>query len=223
MRAFLALLAVLTTISALPALAQTPAVPAVPSSGSDRRLAITLLGGASAVEQVGGYAGGELDLRLRGRFSLLGQGVWVQDVVSRRQLDAAARIATFLQATQGAASQGTVDAPAVYAGGGLRIALKQTGGVRPYVDVTAGMARVTLRPFFTVAGGNVTSVLPQFGVTLGSDVTGTVTKPAFSAGFGLRLPRGRWHIDLGVRAISIQTPGQTTTVAMGGGGLGIKF
>ena len=40
-------------------------------------------------------------------------------------------------------------------------------------------------------GSNVTSTLPQYGVTLGSDLTGTLTEPAVSAGFGVRTSQTR--------------------------------
>ena len=45
----------------------------------------------------------------------------LQDVVTRRRLDVATTIATYLHSTQGATVSSSVKAPAFYTGGGVRI------------------------------------------------------------------------------------------------------
>jgi hypothetical protein len=205
-----------------------PAAPAQPpmssNTAADSRLFLRGIGGAGAVQKAGGLAGGEINYRLTERLAVVGEGVWMQDLVSRRRLDTAARIATFLQTTQGAGATGTVTAPGFYGGGGVRFMLLTKGKYRPYVTFTGGMARIALQPSFQLSGGDITANLPLYGVTLGTDLTGEVTKPAFAGTFGVRIPWGTTRfIDGEVGVINIMTSGQAIHAKRLSAGIGLKF
>lgn len=205
---------------AVPAAAQT-AIAAVPAN--DGRWFIGGFAGASAVQNAGGTAGGEFGLRLTHAIDVFGEGAWMQDAVTRRRLELAQSVASVLQASQGRAASGTIEAPAGYGGAAIRIALTHGGRIRPYVTAGAGMARITLKPSFILAGADVTANLPAYGVTLGRDLTGNLSKPAFTGGIGVRIPRGAWYIDGGFHVLSIQTDEQVTRVLRAGGGIGFNF
>ena len=208
-----------------PAAAQTGAgsmKPAAPPSGTTG----TYLGGITgitAVQNVGGQFGGELGHQISDRLSLFGEAVWMQDVVTRRRLDAAADVASFVQTTQGATTTGSVVAPSFYGGGGARVMLVTSGSIRPYLSGGAGVAHVVLKPEFTISGSDVSSDMAKYGVTLGNDLTGEMTKPAFRFGAGVLVPQGRWYISGEFGVTSIQTPDQTTNVIRVGVGVGVRF
>jgi hypothetical protein len=196
-----------------------PAAPPVGTSG-------TYIGGftgITAVQNVGAQFGGELGYQMSDRVSFFGEARWMQDVVTRRRLDLASSVATFVQTTQGASATGSVVAPSFYAGGGARIMLVTSGTIRPYVTGGAGVAHVVLKPQFTISGSDVSSNMTQYGVTLGSDLTGEMTKPAFQVGAGVLIPQGRWYISGEFGLTSIQTPDQTTNVLRAGVGIGTRF
>ncbi len=209
-------------LSARPAAAQVSGAAPAPAPSTGR----VLFGGeagVSAVENIGALVGGELGYHVTNQLDVLGEGFWMQDVVTRRRLDSAASVAAFLHGTQGAAASSTIKAPAFYAGGGLRYMLKSEGRVRPYLLVSAGAGWITLKPAFTLGGSNVTSTLPQYGVTLGSDLTGKLTEPAVSARFGVRMSQTRTYVDGGIRVTTIWTPNQATNVVSASAGFGFRF
>jgi hypothetical protein len=217
---FLAAVALAAVSIAYPAAAQTPAAsPASPAG----HMFIGATGGAAAVENVSGTFGGEIGVTLTDLVDVFGEGAWMADVVSRRELDDAKTIATFLQNSQGAASTGTVKAPAFYAGAAVRVMFMHSGTVHPYVTAGGGIAHIAYQPTFTLGGTDVTANLSQYGVTLGSDVTGEVTKPAFSGGFGVHVTQGRWYVDGSLRVTSIRTDQQATNVVRVIGGVGYTF
>ena len=187
------------------------------------KLSIGGAAGVGAVQNVGPTAAGTLTVRLTDRIEAIGEGVWMKDVAPRRRIETAETVAAYLQTSQGKSASGTLEIAAVFTGAGARIMLTRSGHIRPYVAVTAGVARLTLRPAFVLSGANVTTSLPQYGVTLGSDLTGETTKPAFTGGFGVLVDQGRWYIDAGGRVTSIQTEGQAIKVLRAGGGIWFKF
>jgi hypothetical protein len=190
---------------------------------ADGRMFIGGIGGASAVQKIGGMVGGELGVQVTNTVGVFAEGVWLQNVVTRRRLDVAQTVAAFLHASQGGASTSTIVAPAFYTGGAVRVEFPTHGRVHPYITGGAGVARVALRPTFTLSGADVTPNLAQYGVTLGSDLTGEVTKPAFSVGAGLRFTQARWYVDATIRLTSIHTEGQNTNVTRAGAGIGLRF
>ena len=196
-----------------------PAAPPTSASG----MYIGGVTGITAVQNVGAQLGGEFGYQMSDRLSFFGEGVWMQDVVTRRRLDLAASVATYVQTTQGASATGAVVAPSFYAGGGARVMLATSGLIRPFVSGGAGIAHVVLKPDFTVSGSDVSSNMAQYGVTLGSDLTGEMTKPAFQFGAGILVPQGRWYISGEFGVTSIQTPDQTTNVLRVGVGIGTRF
>ena len=200
------------------AAAQSPA-----KTGLLHRLEFSGIAGAAAVKNVGGTYGGELSLPWSDRITLFGEGIWMEDVVTRHRADVAEPIASALEASQGKPASGTVTAPAAYGGGGVRILLAPHHSMRPYVAFSAGAAHVAYTPVFVLAGTNVTKSLPQYGVTLGRDLTGESTNAAFSGGAGIRIPKGRWSFDIGLRVTSIRTPNGPTNVSGLRAALGLKF
>jgi len=202
-----------------PTSTQTPA-PAAATSSSGLFLGGTV--GISAVENVGALAGGELGYRITDRVDILGEGFWMQDVVTRQRLDEATSIATYLQNTQGKTASGTVKAPAFYLGGAIRYMFTD-GRVRPYVVGGGGVGWITLQPAFTLGGSDVTSSLSQYNVVLGSDLTGKLTEPAFTAGAGVRMFQSHTYFDAGFRVTSIRTADQTTNVKSASATFGFLF
>jgi hypothetical protein len=207
-------------LCALPAAAQTTVPRAAASSDGGFFIGGTI--GIGTVRKTAGLGGGELGFHLDDRTDVFGEGVAMQNVVTRERIDMAQRVGAFLQTSQGGAATGAVKAPAFYAGGGLRVMLMTEGRVRPFVTVGAGMARTALRPVFTLGGSDITARLPQYGVTLGSDLAGEQTNAAFSAGAGVRALQGRWYIDGGIRLINIRGA-QPANVIGASAGFGLNF
>lgn len=207
--------------AAVPAAAQTaPApAPAAKTTGVD----VGVFGGLSSVQNVGGLAGGQIAIRVHPMIHIVAEGAWMQDAVTRAQLNAAAGFATYLTAREGKTATVTLDAPATYGGAGLRLLVPMQGAVHPYFAAGAGMAKVVKRPAFQLAGSDITTQLSTYGVTLGSDLTGDVTKLAFTGGLGVLVDRNRLSFDVGVRVTSIQTEGQKTNVLRGQIGISYKF
>jgi len=223
-RVFPALAIIGSLVVALPVAAQTSTNSSViaATGGPPGRLFIGGIGGAGAVQNVGGVLGGELGLRVSDHIDFFGEGVWLQDVATRRRLGLASEVASILQTSQGSAASGTIVAPAVCVDAGARFTL--TGGrVRPYVVLGAGMARMTLKPTFTLAGSNVTANLTTYGVTLGSDLSGESTEPAFTGGLGVLMGQGRWYLDGGLRATRIQAVDEGITAVRGTITFGLRF
>lgn len=223
-------IAAAAVLAGAPAAGQTPARPQAPASATavataaePGRLSIGVAADAVAVQKVTGGASGQIGFHLANHLDVFGEGGWLQNVATRRRLDMAALVASALQTSQGKPASSTVEASAFYGGGGLRLLLKAHGRLQPYFTAGAGAARVVLKPAFVLAGADVTANLPQFGVTLGRDLTGERTHPAYTGGFGVQILHGRWYGDLNVRATSIQTDGQSTTVKRAGVGLGVRF
>jgi hypothetical protein len=205
---------------AAPAAAQTAA--SGTSAAPSGRLFLGAGAGVAAVQNVGGVVDGQIGYKLTSRADVIGEVSWMQDIVTRRRLNVASDVSSFLQASQGKPATSTVEAPAVYTGASLRLQLAR-GTMRPYVSVGGGVARLSLQPTFTLAGSDVTTSLPQYGVTLGSDLTGEVTKPAVTGAVGLMFDRHRWYVDGALRLTSIQTEGQATNVIRVGAGIGVRF
>jgi hypothetical protein len=213
-----------TLLVALPVAAQTAASrpPATTDAGTGARLFIGGIGGAGAVQKVGGVYGGELGFHVTDQIDVFGEGVWLQDVATRWRLGLASTVASVLQASQQSVASATIDAPAVCLDAGARFSFTE-GRVRPYVIVGAGMARMTLRPAFTLGGANITNTLPTFGVTLGRDLSGESTRPAFTGGLGVRMAQGRWYLDGGLRATRIQAVDEAITVVRATATFGLRF
>ena len=197
-------------------------VPQAPKA-ADHGISIAGQGGVAAVQNVGPSAAGMLTFRLNTFVEAIGEGVWIKDSASRRRIEAAKTIATYLQTSQGKPASGTLEIPAVVAGFGVRVMLVPPGHVRPYFVVTGGIAKLAFKPAFVLSGADVTTNLTQYGVTLGSDLTGEISKPAYGGGVGVLVDQGRWYLDGALRVTSIQTEGQPTNVLRAGGGIGIRF
>lgn len=195
--------------------------PAGPPAATGLFLAVE--GGMQAVQNIGAMAGVQLGAHLSPRLSVFAETTYLQDVVTRRRNETAAKVASFLAASQGKTASGELALPTTTIGGGVRYVLTASGAFRPYVMAQVAMARMTFQPTFTLGGADVTASLAQYGVTLGSDLSGTSTKPAFGGGFGVVNTRGPWSIDVGIRVLSIKAEGQAANVKTLSVGIGRRF
>lgn len=191
------------------AAAQTPAATPVPAPAGLQWF-VGGIGGAGSVQTVFGVVGAELGVALNDKIAVFGEGLWMGNVVTRRRLALADTVAAYLQTSQGKAATGDVVAPATYGGGGVRVLLARQQGAEIYGTFSVGAAHVALQPVFTLGGADVTTSLAQYGVTLGRDLSHEVTVAAFGGGAGVRIPRGRWYLDGGLRVTSIRTADQPT-------------
>jgi hypothetical protein len=201
----------------------TYARPAAAQTAPIRHWSLGLEGGAQGVEHIGGLGGAQLGIRLSSRLDLFGEAVYLQDIVSRRQLGAADAIAAYLTESQGQPASGDLRIPAWTAGIGLRLFLKSQGTVRVYVTGQAGAARATFIPSFALAGGDVTKTLPAYGVVAGSDLTGETTVPVAGGGLGIMVGEGAWYFDTSIRLLSVRFEGHPSNVGTVAFGIGRRF
>lgn len=209
---------------AVPAFGQTPTAPAAaaattPLAGVD----VGVIGGLSSVQNVGGLAGVQVAYRVTDKVHLVGEGVWMQDAVTRARLSGITTFGSFLSTSQGKTATATLDAPAYYGGASARFLIPMQGIVHPYAAVGGGMAKIVSRPKFTLGGADVTSSLATYGITLGTDFGGEVTKFALTGGVGLLIDKNRVSFDLGLRLTSVQTEGQKTNILRGQVGISYRF
>lgn len=218
-RAFAAGAIVVTALWAMPAAAQNaPAGPA-PVEPTLNSWYLGANTGTAVVENFGGVFSAEGGLRVWKQLDIVGEIVWVQNSVTRRELDKVGTLAKSLSDSQGVPAGSGMKAPALYGGLGGRWVLEQTGKFRPYFLVTVGGAKVTLKPSLTLQGSDVTGTAAQYGVTLGQDVIGKYNHVATEGGIGVLMGFGTWYVDLGARLLSISAD-QRTNVArlvIGGG------
>jgi len=120
----------------------------------------------------------------------------------------------------------SVREPVSFFGGGIRYAFTGYGKLEPYVLGGAGAASVKRDVKFMAGGVDITSSLgsaPYYTV-LGSDLTGTVTKPMFTAGGGVAYhATSLLRVDLGYRFGRIMTDTSGTNVSRAGIGIGVTF
>jgi hypothetical protein len=202
--------------TAAPAAAQSTAVPEGPIVNSWYLGANT---GVAVVEKFGGVVGLEGGLRVWKNLDLVGELVWVQNAVTRKQIDQVGQLATALSQTQNATASGSIDVPVKFGGLGARWVF-ESGKVRPYVIVTVGGARVNRDPSFSLNGSDITSSIGQYGVTLGEDVIGRFNQFGTSGGIGMVMGFGTWYADGGVRMLRVSGHGASANIArvvLGGG------
>lgn len=217
-----ALVGVLTLVP-LPAVAQTPARPPQQPSGPSVNLwYIGANTGVAVVEKTGGIVGGEAGFRVWKNLDLVGEIVWMQNVVTRAQIDKASTIANFLSTSQGQPATSNVEVPATYWGLGGRWVFEQVNlaHFKPYVIATFGSGYTNIKSTFTLGGADITGSLPQYGVTLGSDLAGKSYHFAVDTGGGAVYAFGSWYTDVGVRLVSIGGQDQRINVVrlvVGGG------
>src|SRR5438105_1787940 len=92
-------------LSAAPVAAQTPAAPAnrppspAPGTANGSGLFLGGIVGGGSVQNAGGLFGGELGVRVSDMVDIFGEGVWMQDVVTRRRLETANTVGAYLQSS----------------------------------------------------------------------------------------------------------------------------
>jgi hypothetical protein len=175
--------------------------------------------GVAVVEKFGGVVGLEGGLRVWKNLDLVGELVWVQNAVTRKQLDQVGQLATALSQSQNASASGSIEVPVKFGGLGARWVF-ESGRVRPYVLATVGGARVNRNPSFSLNGADVTGSISQYGVTLGEDVIGKFNQVATSGGIGMVMGFGTFYLDGGVRMLRVSGNGANANIArivIGGG------
>lgn len=208
-------------LSAVPAAAQAPA--ALTRGPSNGRLFIGGSAGVGGAGKTSALAGGEFAFHLTDRIDVFGEGLGLQDLVTRPRRALATAVGTALAASQGRAVSSSIKVPAFYGGGGIRIMFRNAGRVHPFVTVGGGMARLTLKPAFVLGGSDVTASLSQYGVTLGTDLSGTLMKPAVNGGVGVRTIHDRWYLDGGLRLTRVFTDDPRINYVGVGAGFGLRF
>jgi hypothetical protein len=201
-----------------PAAAQTGAAP------GDARWFISGGGGAAAVEKFGGAAMADAGMRrVWKNLDIVVEGAWIQNAVTRRQLDRAGLLANVIGQSQGGDASGDIDVPVLYGGIGARWTFDEVGMFRPYIQVTGGGVRGELKPTFTLNGADITNSVGQAGITLGDDVKGKFGSGAASGGFGLIMERERYYVDITIRLLSYTVSGERTSATRLTAGAGFRF
>lgn len=188
-----------------------------------------LLTGAQQVERTGVTGGAEFGVRLRRGLHIVVEGGWMSDVVTASRINEINGYVDYVRTAYPLSqATGKIDGTAIFGMAGLRLIPDgkrpgESGGIRPYVMASAGMARVEYVPEFTIEGQTVSGGgISQFGVTLGRDLLGTTNKFAYSGGAGL-IFGDTWYLDLGVRITRIHTTDHPTTVKRLVIGMGRRF
>jgi hypothetical protein len=229
-----ALAAVMVMLAAGPALGQTvppptaapprPQVPVrkvePPQPGTNWYLGA--LTGLQMVERTGPVAGLEFGVRVRKNVNVVFEGGWMKDVVTESRLNELASFVSYLQQTQGLPATGDMDGPAWFGLVGLRYIFENSSGIRPYVLVNGGVARVEYRPEFTLNNVRISSNVIGYGITLGRDLLGPGTHVAYGGGAGI-VTGQKWYFDLGFRLTRINTPDHHTDVRRLSIGVGRRF
>lgn len=209
--------AVCVLASAAPAAAQTTA-------SSDARWFISAGAGTAAVEKFGGAVAADAGMRRVWKsLDIVVEGAWIQNGVTRRQLDRAGLLAGVIEQSQGGDASADIDVPVLYGGIGARWTFDQVALFRPYIQVTGGGVRGELQPTFTLNGTDITGSLDDVGITLGDDVQGKFGSGAASGGFGLIMERERYYIDITVRLLSFTVSGERTSATRLTAGAGFRF
>ncbi len=220
------------TMVAAPVAAQTPPPPR-PAGDEEARVpysrwSLGLMSGGQEVSRRGITAGGELSVRLRKFVHLAVEGGWMSDVVTDRRIAEIDSYAAYVRDAYRVPVTSEIDGPALFAMAGLKFMPdgKSTGessGVRPYMTITAGIARVEFKPAFVIDGTPTSGAgLIVYNVAIGSDLLGTTNRFAYGGGAGLVFG-DTWYLDLGARILRIHTTDHPTTVKRLVVGMGRRF
>lgn len=241
-RVMTATAALVLVAMAVPVAAQTPPPPpvrpAAPTAARQTdadetrpysRWHMGLLSGAQQVERTGITGGAEFGVRLRRGLHIVVEGGWMSDVVTSSRINEINDYVDYVRTAYPALPvTGQIDGTAIFGMAGLRLIPDgkrpgESGGIRPYLMASAGLARVEYTPEFTIEGQTLSGGgIALYGVTLGRDLLGTTNKFAYSGGAGL-IFGDTWYLDLGVRITRIHTTDHPTTVKRLVIGMGRRF
>jgi hypothetical protein len=213
-RLFAATVMVTAILSARPSAAQGAGLGPVPAGPIINSWYLGVNTGTAVVERFGGVFAGEGGLRVWKSLDLVGELVWTQNAVSRRQLD---RVETLARSIGGSSD---MRVPTFYGGLGARWVIEQGGRFRPYFLATIGGARMTQKPALRVNGTDVTGSAAQYGITLGQDVIGKYHHFGAEGGLGVVTGIDTWYFDVGARLLTVNSQNQRTNIArlvLGGG------
>lgn len=217
---------------AAPAAAQTPA-PSRRGDGEETRApysrwSLGLMSGAQEVGRTGITAGGELSVRLRKYVHLAVEGGWMSDVVTDSRRTEIDGYAVYIRDAYRVPVTGAIDGPTLFGMAGLKFMpdgkpAGESTGLRPYLTLTAGMARVEYKPAFVIDGQPTSGAgLLTYNVAIGRDLMGTTNRFAYGGGAGLVFGE-TWYLDLGARIMRIHTTDHPTTVKRLVIGIGRRF
>ena len=167
--------------------------------------------------------GGEAGFTVRPNLQVFVEAGAVRDVATASIGTAAQQIAGFLSQTQPNVGF-QVKQPVAFGVGGVKLTFPTTGKLKPYVLAGGGVANVKQDVTFSINGSDVTGSLATYGVQLGSDLSGSFTKPMFTAGVGAMWPAWqRLVIDVQYRYGRIFAEDEGINVSRAGIGLGFRF
>ncbi len=184
--------------------------------------------GTTDVARTDTVAGIEFGIRLRRNLHVAFESGRMLDIVTQSRIDESQSYVDFVQSAYGVPASGTMRGNAWYGLVGFRLipdgaAWGEGNGIRPYVEATAGMARVEYNPRYNVDGTDISGAALQiYGVTLGKDLLGTTNRFMYSGGAGLKFGN-TWYLDLGVRFTRINTTDHPTNVKRVFIGMGRRF
>lgn len=184
--------------------------------------------GITDVARTDSLAAMDLGIRLRRNLHVAFEAGRMFDVVTQRRIDESQTYVDFVQSAYGLPASGTMRGNAWYGLVGFRFipdgaAWGEGNGIRPYVQASAGLARVEYNPRYVVNGQEISGAALQiYGVTLGKDLLGTTNRFMYSGGAGLVFG-STWYLDLGVRFTRINTTDHPTDVKRFVIGMGRRF
>ncbi len=224
--------ACMLTAVAVPAAAQSQA-PSRPDDGEERRTpysrwSLGVMSGAQEVDRTGITVGAELGVRLRKSFHLTVEAGRMSDVVTGSRRTEINSYAAYIRDAYRVPVTAAVNGPTVFGMAGLKFMpdgkpAGESSGVRPYVTVTAGLARVEYKPAFVIDGQATSGAgVIVYNVAIGRDLMGTTNRFVYGGGAGVVLG-DTWYLDLGARIMRIQTTDHPTTVKRLVIGMGRRF
>lgn len=222
---------VLTMIAA-PVAAQTPP-PGRPGDADEQRApysrwSLGVVSGAQDVSRTGITAGGAVSIRLRKFVHLAIEGGRLSDVVTGSRRTEIEGYAAYIRDAYRVPVTASIEGPTVFGLAGLTFMpdgkpAGESAGFRPYVTVTAGVARVEYKPAFVIDGQPTSGAgVLAYNVAIGRDLMGTTNRFAYGGGAGFVFG-DTWYLDLGARILRIHTTDHPTTVKRLVIGIGRRF
>ena len=220
------------TMIATPVAAQTPP-PSRPGDDEEQRApysrrSMGVVSGAQDVSRTGIAAGGTVTVRLRKFVHLAIEAGRLSDVVTSSRRTEIDGYAAYIRDAYGVPVTADIEGPTVFGLAGLTFMpdgkpAGESSGIRPYVTVTAGVARVEYKPAFVVDGQPTSGAgVLVYNVAIGSDLMGTTNRFAYGGGAGFVFGE-TWYLDLGARVLRIHTTDHPTTVKRLVIGIGRRF
>ena len=168
--------------------------------------------------------GVEGGITLAPRIAVITEFGMVRDSSPKSLGTSAQVVAGALTLAQSGAVTYTVKQPVGFGQVGGRYTIPHSDKLHPYVEVSAGLAKVKRDVRFTAGGTDVTDKLATYYITLGTDLAGTESKMMITGGGGVVYDiRSTVIFDASYRFSRISTDPSGTNVNRIGAGIGIRF